>query len=366
MTRARVSLAVHLVARAGLFGLVACASAPVPWEGEGDPAAETFESLSPRAREVLLRGVAAYEVDDYATAEAAFSVAVQNAPGDIRAAIWLQEAQLASNLQRARPRGLQDQVDPAVGLRERYRELAEAEPTALAWILAARLEPDAPAARLLLERALEFDPGLAWAHYGLAHVAARAGEWSEARAQLDATFAANPGHLPALRLFAWSQAHAGDPALAIEAFEAWFERADEDLCATRADRDAATLDLALVELAFGHPERASELIESLELLGVDSIRRLGALAATWEARGDPRAALEATGAALAADPGALLPAVQEALLLELRLGDVPGARAAWHRVLEIAGEQPSLAALVQRLRADLHLARLPAEGEGRR
>ncbi len=79
------------------------------------------------------------------------------------------------------------------------------------------------------------------------------------------------------------------------------------------------------------------------------------------ARGQPDLARAAAAAAGQADPTALMPAVQEALLLELWLKDPWAAREAWRRVLEISAGQSDLASGLQRFRAQLHLERLLAE-----
>ncbi len=57
-------------------------------------------------------------------------------------------------------------------------------------------------------------------------------------------------------------------------------------------------------------------------------------------------------------PSAILPRVQEALLLELWLGDGASARAAWEEVLALTADSDDLADGLQRFRAEVHLQRL--------
>jgi len=349
-----------------LFLGVACSSPPPPWTvGEDEPAApRRYETLGVDSEAELLDALELYESGDFDAARSALDALARDEPEDIRVAIWYQESQLAWAEDRARR--LETPIDqPRQTLRDRYRREADSDRTPLAWVLAARLEDDGPAATLLLERALELDPAMSWAHYGLAFVAARAGDLAEVTAQLERTFELEPDHLPALRLYAWALAQTGDSGKAAEAFTAWLGQSRRDFLATDRIRSAVMLDLALVHLADGDADRAQELIETLDPGSVDEARRLAALAAAQEARGRPMEASEAAAAALRADPEALLPAVQQALLLELWLGDVAGARRAWRKVLEISAGRDDLAAGLQRFRAQLHLLRLREEPRGR-
>lgn len=349
----------------------ACAGPERPWEGPKTavaPESRPYSGISPAGRAELRRAVGELELGRVRAAEARLERVRAEAPTDLIVAIWWQEVRLAAEEQRALDAGrsLEGASAPRARLRREARRSAEARPGAAAYFLAARLEDDPRSARLLLERALEIDPRMAWAHYGLAHVAAREGDWSGVRAGLEQTFELQPGHLPALRLFAWSQAVGGDIELAIDAYEAWLEAADEDLLATRATRDAARVDLALALASSGRPERALEWLDELEDPTREPGRVNSARAAALEATGDASGARRAAAEARRLAPRELLPAVQEALLLELWFDDAPGAREAWREVLELSGGSADLAAGLQRFRAQVHLQRLAKNGLGGR
>lgn len=337
----------------------ACGSTPDPWTLPGD-AGEPYLLLEPAAVDDLREGIEQLERNKLSAARATFAALLAGRPGDLAAAVWLQEAQITIAERRATRMGLDSlgRDEPRSHLRDLYRRAAENQPTSLAWFLAARIEDDGPAATLLLQRALELDPAMTWAHYGLAHVAARSGNWGLAREELDQAFSLDSGHLPSLRLYAWLQAEGGDLERAALAYESWLLHADEDLLATQSTRERVTLDLALVHLADGDEERAAERLATLVPGRVDEVRRLSCLAAIEEARDRIDAALRAASAARDAGPGALLPIVQEALLLEYWRGDLVAARDAWREVLRLSDESLDLAAGLQRFRAELHLERL--------
>jgi tetratricopeptide (TPR) repeat protein len=344
--------------------LAACSSPKKPWEAEASPGPRPYEAISAATLDTVRTGVHEFELENYDSANRIFAAAQREAPNDLRVSIWMQEVTLALAEERSRRLTL-----PLTGgnsarakLRRQYRRAAEAAPSPESYILAARLEDDQRSAELLLERALELDPDMAWAHYAWAHAAARAGDWGVVNEQLARTFELDPNHLPALRLHARAQATSGELDEAVLAYEAWLEMAHEDWLATKHVRDTAQLDLALVFLSKGEPERASELLDDLEGQNIDELRRLTAKAATLEALGRPADAREVAIAAQYLDRQALLPAVQEALLLELWLNDPWSAREAWRRVLELSGGQADLAAGLQRFRAQLHLQRLTERG----
>jgi Tfp pilus assembly protein PilF len=250
------------VARLLAWGLLACcagcAGPERPWVGVVDEGPRAHEAISAATLDEVREGVREFERGDFEAARQTFGRALREAPDDLRVAIWLQDATLVSAEARAVRLGLSttSTTSPRAQLRRSYRTQAESKPSAFAFLLAARLEDDQRAAELLFERALELEPGLAWAHYGLAHSAARGGDWGRAREELLRTFELDPAHLPALRLFAWAQATAGELDQAILAYEAWLERADEDLLVTESQRHALRLDLALAYLGASLP-RAS-------------------------------------------------------------------------------------------------------------
>lgn len=323
-----------------------------------EPAVDPYQDFDEYERAQLRDGVLALESGRLGDARASFEGLLERQPDALPAAVWLQETEVAA-FERgfARTRVEIDARSLAL-LRERYRVAAQEEPTALAWFLAARLDEDRHASQLLLGRALELDPEMSWANYALAHVAAREGAWAVARTELERVFELDPGHLPALRLHAWLQAKAGNLDEAIGAFEAWLDRSEDDLLATRRVDERVRFDLALCHIADGTPKRALELIDGLEGSSVARSLRLSARAVALQDQGEVLAARAAAQAARRADRDAVLPAVQDALLLELWLGDFDGAQEAWRDVVERTSRDEDLASGLQRFRAEVHLQRM--------
>jgi len=337
--------------------VVGCGGAARQWNAN-EPAPDPYQELLDGERALLREGVLALESGRLEDARERFELLLERRPGDLPASVWLQETEVAS-YERGFARSSVEVDDEGLALlRERYRVAADEAPTPLAWFLAARLDEDRHAAQLLLERALELDPGMSWANYGLAHVAAREGDWAGARAQLERVFELDPGHLPALRLHGWLQAKAGNLDEAIVAFEAWLEHSTDDLLATRRVDERVRFDLALCHIADGKPKRALELLDSLEGSSVPRSLRLSARAVALQDEGEVLAARAAAQAARRADRDAVLPAVQDALLLELWLADFDGAQEAWRDVVERSSRDDDLASGLQRFRAEVHLQRM--------
>lgn len=348
-----------------LLGLVlwSCSGTSRPWSS-GPAAADPYSQLNP-AEVVRLRGaIAEIETGESLTARETLKKLVSVAPRDLPSALWYQEARLVSREDRARRFGTGAAVSrtPQAELRDEYREFAEADPTPLGYFLAARLEEDALASRLLLDKALALDPGMLWAHYSLAYGAARGGDWSTARQELDTVFEQDPTHLPSLRLYAWLVAEAGDASAAIDAFEAWLERAPQDLLAGPRTRDRIRFNLALAYNADDSPKRALKLLDELELSTIEPVRLQAARAVAFQNRGQIAQARSAALAGRRADRDALLPAVQNALLIELWIEDKRAARRAWQEVIELAKANDDMAAGLQQFRAEVHLQRLEREG----
>jgi predicted Zn-dependent protease len=248
-------------------------------------------------------------------------------------------------------------------LRQRYRRAAEEKPTVAHLVLAARLESDEPAAVLLLDRAQAIDPRCAWIHYARAWFAARANRWPDVKAEIASAKEADPGHMPTRWLDAWMLSRGGDLHEAIPALEAWLDKARGD---TRLDPRMvreAELDLALLSILDGDPKRARDILEQLRDTEVDPGRKWGALAPTEQALDREREALAAAQRAEQLDPGEILPVVQQAILYESWLGDADAAEAAWTRALALARSSSDLGALLERVRARVHVERLRGERE---
>jgi len=273
----------------------------------------------------------------------------------------LQDAELAVAEERAdfiSSTGDTEAPDPLIELRELYRERAEETGTATDLLLAARIEDDAPAALHLVDRAIAADPNSSWAWYGRAHISVLLGSWKEARAALERCLELNPRHLPALRLSAWIQAEAGSRNAAISELQSWLALAAGDPTLGEGVYEAAQLDLALLLVQASETSHALELLGGLSEADVDPLRRFTALAAAREARGEYLDALEAINLAREQDPAALLPVVQEALLIERHFGDPARALKAWRLALELSRQQKDLGAVLQRTRAEVHIGRL--------
>jgi hypothetical protein len=295
-----------------------------------------------------------------------FSNLISSAPGDLPAAVWYQEADLAWRQERTgrfgsrrdELRSVQDE------LRDDASESAESSPSPLAYFLAARLEEDGLAANRLLEKALVLDPEMVWAHYGLAYGAARDGDWIAARGHLEHVFALDSGHLPSLRLHGWLVAEAGDIPSAIEALETWVDAAPDDLLAGQRTLDRVRFDLALAYTGNGAPGRSLDLLDQLEGSTIPTVQLKTARAVAQQDQGNPVAARSAALAGRRADRSAVLPAVQNALLLELWFDDKKAARRAWQEVIDLANQGDDLASGLQLFRAQVHLQRLQRAGYG--
>lgn len=300
-------------------------------------------------------------------------------PDNIEIGVWLQEAEIAAVLGDASTRTASvvpsappraDAESPAGDprldeLRRRYARQAEEHPTAARWVLAARLEPDEIAAKVLLDRAQVIDPRCAWVHYARAWLAARASRWPEVTSEIALAKQMDPGHMPTRWLDAWMLARGGSVEAAIPALEVWLDKARGDLAVDARLVHEAELDLALLAVLDGDPKRAREILSGLNDRDVDARRKWTAIAATDQALGEIRASLEAAQRAEQQAPGEILPVVQQALLYESWLGDPDAAEAAWTRALALARGSSDLGALLERVRARVHAERLQADREKR-
>lgn len=256
--------------------------------------------------------------------------------------------------------------DPRLdALRQRYRSAAEERPSVARFVLAARLEDDELAADLLLGRAQGIDPRCAWVHYARAWFAARANRWPEVKSEIAIAKEADPGHMPTRWLEAWMLARGGEVREAISVLEGWLDKARGDLrLDTRMVREAE-LDLALLSILVGDPQQAREILDGLADGEVDPGRKWTAIAPTEQALDHEREALAAAQRAETNAPGEILPVVQQALLYESWLGQPEAAEAAWTRALALARGSSDLGALLERVRARVHVERLRAEREAK-
>jgi tetratricopeptide (TPR) repeat protein len=251
-------------------------------------------------------------------------------------------------------------------LRRRYRRAAEDSPSVAKFVLAARLEDDELAADVLLDRAQALDPRCAWVHYARAWFAARGSRWADVRSEIAAAKDCDPGHMPTRWLEAWMLGRGGGVREAISALEGWIDKAKGDLrLDVRLVRESE-LDLALLCILDGNPKRAREILTALGDTEVDPGRKWSAIAPTEQALDEDREALAAAQRAEQASRGEILPVVQQALLYESWLGDPDSAEAAWTRALALARSSSDLGALLERVRARVHVERLRAEREKKR
>jgi tetratricopeptide (TPR) repeat protein len=341
-----------VTARAGLLGVLllgvaACASAPgfdyEPTQGPYDHLPPLELVLVSEAREQMM----------LADLDAAFAIlqplAARRAE-NVPLAVMLQEVELG----RAGAEG-------AGGVAAYAKDRAQAFPTPVTLLLAARLEEDPDEARDLIGRAMTIDPECAWAHYALAHLKAREGNWVEAQERLRRALELDPGLLPGRRLEASFLARDGKLEEAVAALERWLYLTEDDPLIDPGDRFLAGLDLAQLHLLEGKegPAQTLALYLTDEPEG-EAARRLAILAAVEQARGDPERALRAAVQAEEADPSDPLPVLQQAMLYDAWLGDPEAARERWERLLEIASAEGDLGALLLSMRARVELERSTA------
>jgi len=307
---------------------------------------DRLEAIAERDVAVLRRARAASDAGDFESARSLLEPVAHRRPDDVAVAIMLQDATLA-------PASAEQREALVVAARSR----ADESPAVQSLLLAARIEPDARAARTWLERAVAAGPRNAWTHYALAHLEASSGNWVEAHRRLAKALEIDPGHRSARRLEAAVVARAGKTADAIDALELWIGATEGDPRIATDSRVLAELDLAHLLILAGEAERAREVLVGLADVALDQVRRWCLLAAAEQGLGRPNEALDAARAAQALDPDSVLPLVQEALLVEHHLQDREAARAAWLRVLEAVRGNTGLGALIQGLRARVVLER---------
>ncbi len=292
----------------------------------------TWSSTTPAALERIAAARARAEAGDLPGAHAILAALHALLPEDVSIGALLQDVELR------RLEGLPEaaRADALARLVERYRAPTEGEPSVAELVLAARVEPDPPAARVLLRRALEVDAGCAWAWYGLAHLSVADEQFQRARDELGRALVLDPSHLLARRLEHNLLARAGEADAARQRMRAWLDRSADDPRVEESERIAVELDLAVLYVLDDQPGRARAIAARHAAADPPHGQRAKLLLAAAEAAlGAPSAALRAAQAAALAEPGDPLPLVQQALLHEHRLDDPLAALAAWERVVEL-------------------------------
>jgi predicted Zn-dependent protease len=318
-----------------------------------------YDTIAPAVASDFQRARAAWNAGDAHGARSAFEALAQREPENIVYGVWAQESALAAIAR--------DSADneaaraPREALFQRYVFASEEHPNAASCFLAARLDPDPKSAERRLERALELDPKCAWAHYGLAFQSARDSDWTRARERLARAKAADPGHMPSYWLEAWILTRRGSVEDAASAWTGWLERARDDDAVLPSAKADAELDLALLWMLAGEPRKSRDLLDQVDQSVVDRSRRFSAIACVEQALGDIASALAAAESAEKVRPGAVLPALQQALLLDEWVEDPVRAELAWKHVLTIARGSSQLIDVLERTRARVRLERYDAE-----
>jgi len=310
-------------------------------------------SLDPSLSEILVSARERMEAGDARGARDRYASLSATHPDDPWLAALHQEARYAAQ-------GA-DSREFEANLRRSYREVAEADPTPIHLMLAARAEGDAYAALHLADRALVLDPDFAWGHYARAHALTQLGQTAEARGEVERAVTLDASLLPAWRLFAWLRSQAGDRDAAIAIWRAWLEAAAEDPRVFRDARIEAVCDLGVLLVRAKRHEEAVSLLD--EATSDVSGRSSSVLAAAVVEVGDVEVALAAVRVARERDPEQLLFVVQEALLLERNSPHSSEAHAAWQEVIDRTQGATDLSALLQRTRAEAHMLRMAHESD---
>jgi len=301
--------------------------------------------LPEREHSELQRARAALDARDWPVARAILARSLAERGDDVGVALLLQDAELGAA------------ADDPQELIERARERAAAEGGFLAHLLVARLEQDRNAALAAARAAIAADPSNPWGHYAEAFLLASGGDWTLAQASNERALALDGGHRAAARLEAALLARAGKLDAAITALRAWLDAVESDPRVDPSARVDARLDLAhLLVLARKDDDALAELAR-LPVGDGASLRNACLEAAALQGLGRPLQALAASERAATAEPSALVPLVQQALLQQHHLHDPQAARALWERVLESEASREGLGPLIEALRARVALER---------
>ena len=311
--------------------------------------------LQPGVAEILDGARESLRAGDVSGASDRYSGLVEAHPDDPWLAVLYQETryQFAQGLSGEEAEVLVE------NLRSSYRAKAEASPTPMNLLLAARSETDSYAALYLTERALALDPAFAWGRYARAHTLSELGKMQAAKAEVERAIRLDPGLLPAWRLLAWLRSRAGERDLAIETWSSWLGAVSDDSRVSDAARYEAICDLGVLLVRAKRHEEAMILLDTalVDQAPLDeSSRSSSLLAVAASEAGALEEALAALRVARESDPLQLLFIVQEALLLERLEPQSEAAHDAWAEVIEQTQGATGIGALLQRTRAEAHLA----------
>ena len=284
----------------------------------------------------LLAARRALDSEDYRTAHDLVLGLVRQAPYLIPVRVLLQDLELGL-LFRGEKVGLglalAEGSNYAAELGDRYRQRAEDTPSAVEYVLAARLAPDREEALKLLEEALALDPECVWAHYARAWWAVRERLFPEAREAVEAAFAIDGGHLPSMRLQASLLAAGGETPEATHCLRTWLERTLGSPLVDPGEYAEAQVDLASLHILAGDDGQALRTLGGVNVaVLIDPARTELVRAVALAARGNSSAALKSAEHASAMDSMGLFPLVYRAMLMQ-RAGDIEAERSAWKSLL---------------------------------
>ncbi|MEE8468259.1 MAG: hypothetical protein V3T22_07375 [Planctomycetota bacterium] len=347
---------------------VACGTTREAWRPSWDAPYSTFDDALRADFAVALEH---FEAGRWEAAWSLLDPLAREHRDNIAVGLWLQETELAlltaGSTVSPVLAALEGDGDPLSKLRAYYLERVFDSPSVAGYLLAARLETDAIAALNQLERALELDPGCAWAHYGWAHAVWRlrfkVDRWRLARSSLTRALELDPGHLRARRLEGWMYAQEGTLEEAAWSLQTWLIETQGDPRVTVESRVEVELDMALVWIQRRYAKQARDLLFTLQGEPHQRARRLAILAVAEHELGHLEAALDAARRAEDAAPGALLPVVQQALIHQFGRLDPAAATAQWTRVVERASEGGAAADSLHNLRALVELERSRESGQ---
>jgi len=356
---------VRLTLGLAALACVACSSTP---GFDYDASVSPYDALPPAELASLREARALADRGSFDAALAILGEVFARQPRNIAIGAYLQDVQLAALRARAdasQGGGGDSTGDEDAVVRDRarrWRERAEERRTPTNLVLAARVEEDVPAARLLLEEALEIDDRCAWAHYGLAHHDARADRWESAAAHLERALAVDPAHLPSRRLEAAMLVRSGEPEVALRALDSWLARARDHPLVPARHVGSAWFDRAHVAMELDEPDDAWAALERIDGDDWQAGARQALLAAIEFARERPSQALRAAERAAELDAQSVVPLVQQALLHDVRGGDPIASKRAWERVRATVAEadDSALKAMIWAMRALVEIERLEA------